>query len=101
MTMESSLFNWNFQSFVISDDFFAIANFALIRNRLALSVTVFTLGLDLLIHAWTHLVHLNDLTFALTVRTGLYSCTSLALTGLAIASPFVVNFDHASRVYLL
>ena len=60
MIVRCTLFNRNFHSFVLFEDFFSFALFAFgsFGNYLSLSTAFVTGFLNLLVHSWAHLIHL-------------------------------------------
>lgn len=61
MTMEGSLLHWHFHCLFLIDDLLPQADFALstLRNDLSLALAGVAGLLNLLVHAWSHLVHLD------------------------------------------
>jgi hypothetical protein len=90
--MRNTLLDCNIDLFRVFPDFFSIAGLALstFTDNLSLTLAIVTILLDLLIHSWTHLEHLDDLasSFTLSALADILSSFSLAIS--ADSGPLMV-----------
>jgi hypothetical protein len=70
-------------------------------NYLALALAGIACLLHLLVHTWSHLVHLNYPPLSLASLADLNSSSSLAAAGLTGPSAFVWNLEKFSIIALL
>jgi len=100
--MEGALIERHLHYLLLSLNFLSLANFAFFAflDYLSLAFAGITILLDLLIHSWTHLIHLHDSSLSFASLTAYNLRTSLSLTGLATSDPFVGYFDGLAVVAL-
>jgi len=103
MIIWNTFFNWNFNSFGFFKNFLSIALFAFtsLSDDFTLSFTFITMFLYLLIHSWTHLIHLNNHTFSFTLFTFLNILSTFTFTFLTASSSGIFKFHNFTIVNIL
>jgi hypothetical protein len=110
VTLEYTLLDWYFQHLLLIYYLFAETTLAFcpLGYYFTLSLAVVACFLDLLVHAGTHLVHLQSIhaylhysSFSFTSATCLYIVSSLALAGFTATCSLVGHLHRRSVVRLL
>ena len=92
--IRSSFIDSIFHYFFFFHNFFSITNFAFasLTNNFTLSLALITILLNLLIHPWTHLEHLNNTALSFTIFTFFYIFTTFPSAFFTTSCSFMRNF---------
>lgn len=103
MIVWCSFIEWNLNYFWILLNFFTITyfTFSSLSNNFTLSRTSVAMLLNLLIHSWTHLIHLNNDTFSFTCFAFLNTLSTFSIARLATSSSAMLYFNYFAVVNIL
>lgn len=103
MSMERSSIERYFYDLLLSEYFFALACLTTLAllNDFSLSTAVITVFLNLLVHAWAHLIHLHNSSFSLASFTSFDFSSSLPITSLTSSGSLMRYLQDFSIVALL
>lgn len=103
MSMENTFFDWYFDNFLFIDYLSSKAGFAfsIFWSNLSFSFTGITIFLNLLIHSWSHLIHLNDTSFSFTCWAFLYFLSAFSFTSFAASCSLMWNLENCAIIGLL
>jgi len=101
--MECAQIQRYFYNFFFADNFFPLAVFAAFAlfNYFSLATTFITGFLNLLIHSWPHLIHLNHLAISFTGFAGFNLSSTLSIAGFTSSCSFMWDFYELSFITLL